>query len=50
VVLDRGQIVEVGQHEELLAREGAYFQLHQAQTRQAELDAAAASDQAEERV
>jgi len=36
VVLDRGQIVEVGNHEELMAREGAYFKLHQAQARLAE--------------
>jgi ATP-binding cassette subfamily B protein len=38
VVLDRGQIVEVGQHEELLAREGAYHRLYMAQQRQAEND------------
>jgi ATP-binding cassette subfamily B protein len=36
VVLDKGQIVEVGKHEELLARGGAYFKLYQAQQRQAE--------------
>nr|WP_275890509.1 lipid A export permease/ATP-binding protein MsbA [Acinetobacter seifertii] len=29
VVLDRGQIVEQGTHQELLARQGAYHQLHQ---------------------
>jgi ATP-binding cassette subfamily B protein len=40
VVLDKGQIVEVGKHEELLARGGAYFRLYQAQQRQAENDAA----------
>ena len=33
VVLDRGQVVEVGAHEELMAREGAYFRLYQAQAR-----------------
>jgi ATP-binding cassette subfamily B protein len=39
VVLDKGQIVEVGQHEELLQREGAYYRLYQAQQRQAENEA-----------
>lgn len=38
VVMDRGQIVEVGSHDELLAREGAYYKLYQAQQRQAEQD------------
>jgi len=28
VVLDHGQIVEMGQHEELLARRGRYFNLY----------------------
>ncbi|CAG0993589.1 putative ABC transporter ATP-binding protein [Rhodocyclaceae bacterium] len=37
VVMDRGQIVEVGSHEELMAREGAYHRLYQAQARQAEV-------------
>jgi ATP-binding cassette subfamily B protein len=41
VVLDKGQIVEVGPHEELLAREGAYYRLYQAQQRQAENEALA---------
>jgi len=39
VVLDRGQIVEQGPHEELMAREGAYYRLYQAQARQNEADA-----------
>ncbi len=33
VVMERGQVVEVGQHEELLARRGAYWRLYEAQTR-----------------
>nr|WP_246591049.1 ABC transporter ATP-binding protein [Georgfuchsia toluolica] len=33
VVMDRGQIVEIGGHEELMAREGAYYRLYQAQAR-----------------
>jgi ATP-binding cassette subfamily B protein len=39
VVLDRGQVVEVGNHDALMAREGAYFRLYQAQLRQGEDDA-----------
>ena len=36
VVLDRGEVVEVGSHDELMAREGHYYQLYQAQARHAE--------------
>ena len=35
VVLDRGEVVEVGPHDELMAKEGAYFRLYQAQARNA---------------
>ena len=38
VVLDRGQVVEVGNHDELMAREGAYFRLYQAQARNVDTD------------
>jgi ATP-binding cassette subfamily B protein len=34
VVLDRGEVVEVGDHRALMEREGAYFRLYQAQLRQ----------------
>lgn len=34
VVMDRGRIVEIGQHEELIERRGAYFRLYEAQARQ----------------
>lgn len=37
VVMDRGQIVEVGGHDELMAKQGAYYELYQAQARQAEV-------------
>ncbi|MBI4742887.1 MAG: ABC transporter ATP-binding protein [Betaproteobacteria bacterium] len=33
VVLDRGSVVEVGNHDELMAREGHYYRLYQAQAR-----------------
>jgi ATP-binding cassette subfamily B protein len=33
VVLDRGQVVEEGAHDDLMAREGAYYRLYQAQAR-----------------
>ncbi|MDT8989485.1 ABC transporter ATP-binding protein [Curvibacter sp. APW13] len=36
VVLDRGKVVEEGPHDELMARQGAYYQLYQAQARNAE--------------
>ena len=35
VVMERGRIVETGTHDQLLAREGAYWRLHEAQQRQA---------------
>ncbi len=38
VVLDRGQVVEEGSHEELMAREGAYYNLYQAQARNVDTD------------
>lgn len=33
VVLDRGEVVEVGQHDTLLAQQGHYFRLYQAQAK-----------------
>ena len=38
VVLDRGEIVEIGNHDELMTREGAYFRLYQAQARNVDTD------------
>jgi ATP-binding cassette subfamily B protein len=38
VVLDRGQVVEEGSHDDLMAREGAYFRLYQAQARNVDID------------
>jgi len=36
VVMDRGEIVEVGPHDALMERQGAYWRLYQAQLRQAD--------------
>jgi ATP-binding cassette subfamily B protein len=38
VVMDRGQIVEVGNHDDLMAREGHYYRLYQAQARNVDTD------------
>ncbi|APW36893.1 ABC transporter [Rhodoferax koreense] len=36
VVMDRGQVVEVGPHDELMAQRGAYWRLYEAQLRRVE--------------
>jgi ATP-binding cassette subfamily B protein len=38
VVLDQGQIVEIGSHDDLMAAEGAYYRLYQAQARNVDTD------------
>ncbi len=38
VVMDRGVVVEVGPHDELMARQGAYWRLYEAQARKAEAE------------
>jgi ATP-binding cassette subfamily B protein len=38
VVLDRGAVVEEGSHDELMAREGAYYRLYEAQARNVDQD------------
>ena len=38
VVLERGQIIEVGSHDDLMQSEGAYFRLYQAQARNVDTD------------
>jgi ATP-binding cassette subfamily B protein len=47
VVMDRGQVVEVGPHDELMARQGAYWRLYEAQVRRVDADG---EDEAEARV
>jgi ATP-binding cassette subfamily B protein len=44
VVLDRGQIVEIGNHDALMEKQGAYFRLYEAQTRKLD-DGAIAAEQ-----
>jgi ATP-binding cassette subfamily B protein len=38
IVLDRGVVVEQGSHDELMARQGAYFRLYEAQARNVDAD------------
>ncbi|HEY6093798.1 MAG TPA: ATP-binding cassette domain-containing protein, partial [Gallionellaceae bacterium] len=38
VVLDRGEVLEVGNHDELMAKEAAYYRLYQAQARNVDAD------------
>jgi len=33
VVLERGEVVEIGSHDELIAQQGAYWRLYEAQAR-----------------
>ncbi|MDT8999738.1 ABC transporter ATP-binding protein [Paucibacter sp. APW11] len=40
VVMDRGQVVEVGPHDELMAQQGAYWRLYEAQARRMDADEA----------
>lgn len=45
VVLDRGRVVEEGTHDALMAKEGAYFNLYQAQARNMDVDMDQAKDE-----
>jgi ATP-binding cassette subfamily B protein len=38
--MDRGKIVEVGAHDDLMAREGHYYRLYQAQARNVDTEMA----------
>ncbi|MDM0031558.1 ABC transporter ATP-binding protein [Variovorax sp. J22P271] len=42
VVMDRGEVVEVGPHDALMEKQGAYWRLYQAQLRQADDESAGA--------
>ncbi|CAM4100409.1 ABC transporter [Bordetella tumbae] len=47
VVLDHGSVIEQGGHEELMARQGAYYRLYQAQARTNENDLPSEDDDAQ---
>jgi ATP-binding cassette subfamily B protein len=49
VVLDRGRVVEEGPHDALMAKEGAYFNLYQAQARNMDVDLETAPTQGQPR-
>lgn len=44
VVMDRGRVVEVGPHDELMARQGSYWRLYEAQARRVEDDGSGGDD------
>ncbi len=44
VVMDRGEIVEVGSHDDLMARKGAYHRLYEAQARNVDVNPALRAD------
>ncbi|MBC7446261.1 MAG: ABC transporter ATP-binding protein [Polaromonas sp.] len=46
VVMDRGQVVEVGAHDALMARQGHYWRLYEAQARQVDTEEAGGEAQA----
>jgi ATP-binding cassette, subfamily B, bacterial len=50
VVMDKGVVVEEGNHDQLMALEGAYWRLYQAQQRQAEAEGAVLGGAAQEEV
>ncbi|HJS05037.1 MAG TPA: ABC transporter ATP-binding protein [Variovorax sp.] len=45
VVMDRGEVVEVGPHDALMEKQGAYWRLYQAQLRQADDESPGAVDE-----
>jgi len=47
VVMDRGEVVEVGPHDALMEKQGAYWRLYQAQLRHADDDEEAAEQRSE---
>jgi len=38
VVMDKGEIVEIGNHDDLMEKQGAYYRLYQAQARNVDTD------------
>ncbi len=49
VVLDRGSVVEVGTHDHLMAQEGHYYRLYQAQARNVDVEEALRGSEVESR-
>lgn len=45
VVMDRGEVVEVGPHDALMEKQGAYWRLYQAQLRQADDESPGSADE-----
>lgn len=50
IVLDRGRIVEIGNHTELMLREGHYYRLYQAQARNVDIEDAQPDSIVEHRI
>jgi ATP-binding cassette, subfamily B, bacterial len=50
IVMDRGRIVEIGSHDELMAHEGHYYRLYQAQARNVDTEGQSDADLVREEI